>query len=123
MDSLYAAVEYFQTSFRERVDMGSPQPNEFTLKIVLGDDYQPVGVRYYDDSGCGHQGPALDLEVDAGTLIKYHDSHRKQSHNQPSRQPRCPHQAVEGVPETRCTLLLNHAVTGQAEKHKVNLEW
>lgn len=127
MDSFYAAVEYFQTPFRERVDMGSPQPNHLELHIVLGDNYEPVGVRYHDEIGCGHESPVFQLDAEVADLVTYHDNHRMQSHKQPARRPRCPHEAVEGVPETRCTLLLNHAVDSDTnrrfEKHKVNLEW
>lgn len=106
--------------------MGRPQLNEFRVIIHTNDDGEPVGLRYYDQEGCGHEGPALSLSEPLETLVDYHERHRITSHKMSPRKRRCEHLVIPGVEQTRCSLNEGHQSMSAgpeeySEKHKVEL--
>lgn len=87
--------------------MGQPYENEFTIKVVLGDDGEPVGLAYYDQEGCGHESATFHFDSNDFTLkdlFDYHEDHRRMSHNQRPRKGRC----REVFSGWRCSLKQDH---------------
>lgn len=99
--------------------MGSPQLNQFTVKVAVDVNGRPEGLIYYDSEGCGHESIGFGFDRPLDTLLKYHDNHRVRSHKLEPRKQRCKYLAIKDVEESRCQL---NEHTGDI-RHSLQLEW
>lgn len=99
--------------------MGKPQPNEFKVSVALDINGKPIGLKYYDQEGCGWEGGTIGFDMTLRELFGEHEQHRVKSHAMPPRKERCRFYHRPGVEETRCQRN-EHPVD---EKHKVELSW
>lgn len=61
--------------------MGRPSIDNFGVMLEINPQGIVTGMRYWDQEGCGWDGPILPLTEPLDMLAKYHLEHCRQSHN------------------------------------------
>lgn len=100
--------------------MGSPDLNEITISVDYDVKGEAQWIRYVDHEGCGHESGNMDPKTSVASLVKYHLSHCKGSH-QLELKPMCGFEIQAQMGEMGCPLTCKLERHGDDTKHRFEL--